>query len=452
MSNGQDLASRLDGLPLSRLHVAVAVLCGIGLFVDTAELSLGSVLSAVFSVPGSPLDTNQLAWLLASVFIGGAFGAPLLGWFSDRHGRRTALQVSMALVALPSFGAAFSSDGTSLIIFRFLSGMALGAYPPLMHAYLADILPPRWRAPLDMSAVSLGLLGWPLVALLVWWLTPWRPLDVEGWRWALHAGGVMSLGVGAAFWLAPESPRNLAARGRHAAAEQAYGRLARSAGRLPSPALSASPTPASSVAPTPHRGFGRYWPRVVLIAAIYLFRPWATVGFPLIVGALMIAKGYALDRSLLSIGFGGFGAAAGALLAAFVVDRIERRMALTLVSAGLIATGLVIASSSSYELLVGAIAAFSFLAAIYGPLLSIYAAEIFPTDIRASATATAWSMNRVGSAIAPLALLPTLQAAGPLMTFATIAVSLVLSLALIALFGPKGRARLSVEEQSQDRG
>ena len=200
--------------------------------------------------------------------------------------------------------------------------------------------------------------------------------------------------------------------------------------------------------PTPRRGFGRYWPRVVLIAAIYLFRPWATVGFPLIVGALMIAKGYALDRSLLSIGFGGLGAAAGALLAAFVVDRIERRMALTLVSAGLITAGLVIAASTSFELLVGAIAAFSFLAAIYGPLLSIYAAEIFPTDIRASATATAWSMNRVGSAIAPLALLPTLQTAGPLMTFATIAVSLMLSLILIALFGPKGRARLSVEEQS----
>ncbi|HWU19834.1 MAG TPA: hypothetical protein VN155_19335 [Devosia sp.] len=47
-----------------------------------------------------------------------------------------------------------------------------------------------------------------------------------------------------------------------------------------------------------------------------------------------------------------------------------------------------------------------------------------------------------------MALLPTLQTAGPLMTFTTIAVSLMLSLILIALFGPKGRARLSVEEQS----
>lgn len=443
MSHAQDLSARLDTLPLTRLHLAVAALSGIGLFVDTAELSLGSVLSAVFSVPGSPLDTGQLAWLLASVFIGGAIGAPLLGWLSDRHGRRTALQISMALVALPSFGAALSSDGGWLIVFRFLSGMALGAYPPLMHAYLADILPPRWRAPLDMCAVSLGLLGWPLVALLVWWLTPWRPLDIEGWRWALHVGGGLSLLIGAAFFLVPESPRNLAARGRPVEAERAFERLAGSKGQSPLPAPSAIPT--ASIA-SRRQGFGAYWPRVVLIATIYLFRPWATVGFPLIVGALMIAKGYELDRSLLSIGFGGFGAAAGALLAALVIDRIDRRMALTLVSAGLIATGLVIALNTSYGLLVGAIAAFSFLAAIYGPLLSIYAAEIFPTGIRASATATAWSMNRIGSAIAPLALLPALQMAGPLLTFATIAITLALNLVLIALFGPKGRARLSVEE------
>lgn len=443
MSAAPPLADRLDRLPLTRLHLAVVALGGIGLFVDTAELSLGSVLSVVFSVPGSPLGTGQVAWLLASVFIGGAIGAPLLGWLSDRHGRRTALQISLALVALPSFGAALSTDATWLIIFRFFSGMALGAYPPLMHAYFADILPPRWRAPLDLCAVALGLLGWPLVALLVWWLTPWQPLAIEGWRWALHLGGVMSLFVGAAFFLVPESPRNLAARGLHQQADHAYRRFERAAGQPPSPAI---PAASPSQTPAPRLGFGPYWPRVILISTIYLLRPWATVGFPLIVGTLMLIKGYALDQSLLSIGFGGLGAAAGALLAALVVDRIDRRLALTLVSAGLIAAGLLIALSNYYLMLVAAIAAFSFLAAIYGPLLSIYAAETFPTGIRASATATAWSMNRIGSAIAPLALLPTLQLAGPLITFATIAATLVLNLILIALFGPKGRARLPVED------
>jgi MFS family permease len=32
--------------------------------------------------------------LLASVFVGSAFGAPLFGWLADRHGRRMALGTS----------------------------------------------------------------------------------------------------------------------------------------------------------------------------------------------------------------------------------------------------------------------------------------------------------------------------------------------------------------------
>ena len=78
--------------------------------------------------------------------------------------------------------------------------------------------------------------------------------------------------------------------------------------------------------------------------------------------------------------------------------------------------------------------------AIYGPLLSIYASKIFPTSIRACATATAWSANRVGSAVAPLALLPLLHSYGPLVVLAIIAATLIVNFALIQIFGPKGLA------------
>jgi putative MFS transporter len=169
-------------------------------------------------------------------------------------------------------------------------------------------------------------------------------------------------------------------------------------------------------------------------------RPWATVGFPVIAGAVLIAKGYGLDQSLVSIGLGGFGAALGALLAATVVDRLPRRTALTICSLALIGASLAFTIGDGLVVLVLAMAAFNFLAAIYGPLLSIYAAEIFPTTIRASATATAWSANRLGSALAPLALLPLLELHGPLVVLATIAATLLVNLVLILAFGPRGLA------------
>lgn len=437
------IAERLNHLPLTRLHVAIAALCGAGLLIDTAELSIGGVFSIVFSTPGSPLDAQGLALLLASVFVGGAVGAPILGWLSDRCGRRTALQISLALVALPSFGGALAHDGIWLIACRFLSGMALGAYPPLMHAYFADVLPPRWRGTVDMAAVAFGLLGWPLVAMLVFWLTPWAPLDIEGWRWALHVGGMASLLVCAGFLLVPESPRNLLARGKLAAAERACRRLERSAG-MSSP----DTEPAQEQAAMTEKAridFARHWRALVLIGLVYLLRPWPTIGFPLVSGIVLVAKGVSVDEGLISIGISGVGAAAGALCAAFVIDRTDRRTALMLVSAGLVGSGLIFATGQGAPVLIGSIAIFSFLTAIYGPILSIYAAETFPTAIRASATASAWALNRLGSAVAPLVLIPLLHGAGSLAMFGLIAATLVANLLLIVLFGTRGRAGLSIE-------
>ncbi|MDB5528760.1 MAG: transporter [Devosia sp.] len=436
--SGAGVPSRLDSLPLTRLHLAAAALCAAGMFVDVAELALSVAFSAIFSAPPHSLDATQLGMLLASVFVGGAIGSPLFGWLADRHGRRLALQLSLLLVAAPSLGAAFSPDANWLIFFRLLSGMALGAYPPLMSAFLADIMPPKRRAPIMLTAVSIGLLGAPLVALLVWWLTPLAPLGIEGWRWALIGMGAMAGMLAPAFVLLPESPRWLAARGRADEADRACRRFEAAAGIASPPVVSELAAAAASTPPI--RGFGAHWPNVVLIAALYLMRPWATVGFPVIAGAVLIAKSYRLDQSLASVGIGGFGAALGALLAATVVDRLPRRTSLAICSLALMGAGLLFAIGNDLMVLVLAMAAFNFLAAIYGPLLSIYAAEIFPTGIRASATATAWSANRIGSALAPLALLPLLQFYGPVLVLATIAATLLVNLILIAAFGPRGLA------------
>ena len=73
MSTTPSIAERLDRLPVTPLHLMAVALCAIGLLLDVAELSVNAALSAVKAGQG------ELGWLLASVFIGGAIGAPLLG-------------------------------------------------------------------------------------------------------------------------------------------------------------------------------------------------------------------------------------------------------------------------------------------------------------------------------------------------------------------------------------
>lgn len=489
MNRPGDIAARLDRLPVTRLHLLVALLCGFGLFVDVAELALNGALSVVFSAPPHALPPAQLGVLIASVFLGGAIGAPLFGILADRAGRRLALQVSLVLLALPSLLAALSDTDAGLIAYRFLSGMALGAYPPLMTAFLADILPPRRRGTVILAADALGLLGWPAVILFVQLMTPFSPLGLEGWRWSLVGGAILAAIGAVLFSLVPESPRWLAVAGRADEAEAACRRFEQSAARRRHAGTTAAAPPFAATAATPPFAATRpavepgaeaattapflalsvahpssvlapsqgppgaaadtpaYWRRVALLAAVYLLRAWATLGFPLVSGAILLAKGWDVRSSLLFIGLAGFGAATGALLASSFADRLERRTALTLCSVALVASALAFAIAEAAVPLVAAAAAFNLVGAMYGPILSVYATELFPTAGRTTATATAWSANRIGSGLAPLALLPLLHAAGTLAVLATIAAALTANLVLILAFGPRGLSGRPLSER-----
>lgn len=432
MTGTPSIAERLDRLPVTRLHVLAVALCAIGLLLDVAELSVNSALSAVKA------DQAELAWLLASVFIGGAIGAPLLGWLADRFGRRTALQVSLFVLALPSLGAALVTETGWIILFRMLSGMALGAYPPLMTAYLADVLPPRRRAMLILFGDGFGLLGGPAVIFLIWWLTPLVPLGIEGWRWALILGGVLSGVIAFSFFLVPESPRWQAARGRMAEANAGCRTFEAAAGMLTEGESRAPMPPAAN--PEMVERMGRYWPNLILVTSIYLMRPWPTVAFPSLLGAMLVARGWNISSSLLAVGIAGFGAAAGAMLGSFVVDKVERRTALSVVTVLMLIAGAAFGATEDALVIYVSGTLFNLLGASYGPLLSIYASELFPTELRARSTATAWAANRLGSAIAPLVLLPLMGAYGVTLVLVSIGATLAVNLALVLIFGPRGLA------------
>ena len=133
-------AARMDALPLAPLHWAILLLSAFGLLFDVAEAGLSNALSAIFSAPPYHVAPAQLSLLLASVFIGGAAGAPLLGWLADRRGRRLAIAISLLVLTITSLLAATSTSVEWLTFYRVLSGIAMGSYPVLMAAYLTCLL------------------------------------------------------------------------------------------------------------------------------------------------------------------------------------------------------------------------------------------------------------------------------------------------------------------------
>jgi MFS transporter, putative metabolite:H+ symporter len=442
------VAQRLDRLPVTALHIAILAVCTIGLSADIAEVALSNVFSGLFQAAPYHASRGEISLLLAAVFVGGAIGAPALGWFADRKGRRSALQGALVVLALSSMAAAVSGQIATVTFFRFVSGLALGAYPPLTAAYLSDLMPPRRRGAWMMVCAALAFLGAPAAILLIRWLTPWSPWAIEGWRWALMSGALVSAATAALFYLAPESPRWLAAVGRLDEADRGCRRF-EAAVRSPA-AIPTSPPLAGAmrgVRQTHSRAFGepRDLGRTLLLSALYLLGPWATIGFPLLSASVMLKKGFHLDDSMLFAGLSMFGPTLGVAAAALFIDRVERRLALSLSAGAMIATGLAFAIVATLTPLILLGILFNLLSAVYSAALSLYGAELFPTAVRASATSAAWGAGRIAAALTPVALLPLLNDYGPLAMFAVVSAALLASVALLCFAGPTGLAGKPVE-------
>jgi len=436
----EHLTYQLDRLPLTPLHWAIAILCAFGLSFDVIEAALGYALSAAFSGPPYHIAPYQLSLLLGSIFAGGAIGAPLLGWLADRSGRRLALRLSLLALTATSLLAAASASVAWLTFFRLLSGTALGAYPPLMVAYLSDVLPAARRGMLILLVGAIGFLGAPAVVLLIRWLTPLQPFGLEGWRCALIIGAFGAAATGAAFRMLPESPRWLIAAGRCEPAIDVYNRFMRHAGCEPVRPGTALQVPAPDVE-RPSFWFGAaraYRPRTTFLCALYFLSPWATIGFPLLSGAVLVEKGFRVADSLLYLGVSLFGPSIGVLAGAAFIDRIERRTTLLLSATAMAVTGVWFAIANAPWLLMATGMAFNLVGSIYVGALSIYGAELFPTALRATVSSTAWAVNRITSALVPLALLPLLKSAGALAMTAAIALALCVSAALILAFDERG--------------
>ena len=270
-----------------------------------------------------------------------------------------------------------------------------------------------------------------------------QPMGIEAWRWAFLLGAAGSLLVAIAFRLAPESPRWLAASGRHQAAEVAVARFEGSRAIRARQDHKSTPM-AVHVGDAQALPAGSGHRRFAFVAAIYFVSPWATVAFPLLMGAVLIEKGFALSDSLLYVGISMFGPAIGTVVGALFVDRFERRLSLITFSIGMIAACFIFAASLDPFWLMAASIAFQVLAMLYLPTMTTYATELFPTPWRARTSTAAWSINRAASALAPLVLLPLLMVSGVWPMFGIIIGTLVLGIVVVAV-APNGKAGLAVD-------
>ncbi len=154
------------------------------------------------------IGRDQLSWMTYTQMGGMALGSVLLGWVSDRIGRKKAYFSCLALLFVGSLLCYRAGDITALATFRFVTGLGLGGITPLATTLISEWTPKRVRSLIVACVIVSVPLGGSLTSFLADWLIP-----SYGWRSMFLAGAVMPLVLLVAFWLLlPESPKYLALR------------------------------------------------------------------------------------------------------------------------------------------------------------------------------------------------------------------------------------------------
>lgn len=165
-----------------------------------------------FIVPQLRVDWSvshhALGIVLSAGLIGQAAGAMIAGPLADHYGRKWVIVLSVAWFGAWTLATAASGGIDSMLAFRFLTGLGLGAAMPNASTLVAEYAPTRSRSLL----VTLTLCGFAAGAALGGFISAWM-IPRMGWRGVLVLGGLAPL-IGAGFLIAwlPESIGYLATR------------------------------------------------------------------------------------------------------------------------------------------------------------------------------------------------------------------------------------------------
>ncbi|NUT53768.1 MAG: MFS transporter [Saccharothrix sp.] len=192
-----------------RLPVRKLVAASIGNAIEWYDWTIYATFSIYFATQVFPKGNPQLALIntlaaYAIAFFFRPLGGYLLGRFADLRGRRTAMLLTIILMAggsvaiglLPTYAQVGWLSPILLLLARIAQGLSLGGEVSNASAYLAEIAPPRRRGRYSSffyistgSAVLVAsLLGFVLARTL-----DSAQLASYGWRIPFLVGGVLGL-------------------------------------------------------------------------------------------------------------------------------------------------------------------------------------------------------------------------------------------------------------------
>jgi MFS transporter, putative metabolite:H+ symporter len=432
--------ARLDRIPVWPYERKLLWVVGAGYFFaffDIVTISYAlPVIATQFHVSKGAVSLS-----VTSSLVGYIVGALADSVVADKWGRRLSMILSVSVFSIGTALAAFSGSVTTLIIFRFISGLGIGAEIASVTTYLGEMSPAPLRGRYTSWATTCAYAGFAVVPFIARVLVP---NYADGWRILFGIGALGGVTILFMRRGLPSSPRWLVTQGRTEEAQEIVAEAEETAeqrteGELPEPEPVPEEPPAERI---PARALLRrpMFGRLALFIAIWFVYYISNYGWLTLAPTLFVDKGYSLADSTTYLIVSGIGFLVGALATTRLSDRFERKYSASLFALAWAASLTVIGLFVSPAIII----VFGFIASttvgLFVPLLYTYTAEHFSTNARASGVAMTDGLGHIGGALAPLIVLGANTAWGFSGAFIVMAACGVVTAGLI-LLGIKATGR-----------
>lgn len=192
-------------------HLMKATLTGAlgGLLFGFDTVVISGAIDALVRLYG--LSAQDKGWTVAIALIGTVVGALGAGVVGQKLGGRETLRITALLYVISAIGSALAWSWPSLMVFRFVGGLGIGASSVLGPVYIAELAPAKWRGRLVGTFQFNVVLG-ILLAYVSNYAIRTLHLGATEWRWQVGVAAVPALGFLVLLFGIPRSPRWSASR------------------------------------------------------------------------------------------------------------------------------------------------------------------------------------------------------------------------------------------------
>lgn len=433
---------------------SVAALGGLLFGYDTGVIS-GALL---FIRQDFDLSAFVEGFIVSSLLLGAMAGAGISGALSDRLGRRTIILIAAVIFALGAIGAALAPNVWTLILFRVVLGLGVGAASALVPSYISESAPTDVRGSLS-SLFQLAI----TIGILIAYLVNGAFAPIGSWRWPLGLAFVPAVVLFAGMYFLPETPRWLVSKNREEEARRVL-RRTRSEEEVDNEIEEIREVEEEEER---QAGIGELlspWVRPILVVGVGLAVFQQLVGINTVIYyAPTIIKSTGLENVASIIATIGIGIVnvLMTVVAILIIDRVGRKPLLLWGIAGmtvsLVVIGWAFLTSSfsgiiSWITLAGLMLYIASFAVSFGPLLWVMLPEIFPLKVRGAGAGVSALSNWGANFVVAQAFLPLVALIGRTAVFWGIAGICIVAAVFIYFMVPETKGRSLEQIEADLRG